>query len=81
MPILAISPSITKISYETHIRYWSIPISHLCLYITNANFVICDLRRSDVERIFLAHRDTKKGALNFWRTGKKYSARPQVLVR
>ena len=41
-------------------------------HITN---VICDLRRSDVERVFLAHRDTKKGC-----TSKKYSARPQVLV-
>ena len=46
-------------------------------HITN---VICDLRRSDVEHFFLAHRDTKKVALNFWRTSKKYSAHPQVLV-
>ncbi len=33
--------------------------------------MICDLLRSDVECVFLAHRDTKKGALNFWRTSKK----------
>ena len=31
-------------------------------HITN---VICDLRRSDVERVFLAHRDTKKVHLIF----------------
>ena len=28
--------------------------------------MICD--SPDMERVFLAHRDTKKGALNFWRT-------------
>jgi hypothetical protein len=44
---------------------WSIPISHLCLCITNANFVICDLRRSDMEHVFLAHQDTKKVHLIF----------------
>ena len=44
---------------EFKLQYWSIPISHLCLCITNANFVICDLRRSDMELVFLAHRDTK----------------------
>ena len=49
---------------------WSVPKSHLCLCITNANFVICDLRRSDMGRIFLVHRDTEKCVLNFWRTGK-----------
>ena len=27
-----------------------------------------------MELVFLAHRDTKKGALNFWGTGKKNTA-------
>jgi len=39
--------------------------SHLCLCITNTNFVICDLRRSDMGLVFLAHRDTKKVHLIF----------------
>ncbi len=32
--------------------------------------MICDLRRSDVERVFLAHQDTKKCVLIFGATIK-----------